>query len=147
MQYSELKEMLIEYMENGVTINLKSMVNSIFLCTDVEEVRLAITGFSYYSFNDLRKRSATYLYSYMNDCNKVPIFNNRALLVIGKDCRSLGDIWFGRDDLLSLMRERDRYGNEIPVLNGYAINWDTDNVYLISVADSVVDANAIFGSI
>ena len=146
MQYSELKKVLIECMENGVTINLKSMVNSIFLCSDVQEVRLSINGFSYYSFNDIRKRNATYLYSYMHDCNKKAIFNNRALLVIGKDCNSLGDIWFGRDSLLSLMRERDRYGREIPVLNGYNINWDIDDVYLISVGENVVDADVIFGS-
>ena len=146
MQYSELKETLIEYMENGVTINLKSMVNSIFLCTDVEEIRLAISGFAYYSFEDLKKRATTYMYSYILDKNKKAMFNNRSIIIIGKDGRNLGDIWFGRDDLLSLAQERDRYGKEIPILNGYSINWDTDNVYLVSIGAKLVDSTVIFGS-
>lgn len=146
MQYSELKETLIEYMENGVTINLKSMVNSIFLCTDVEEIRLAISGFAYYSFEDLKKRTTTYMYSYILDKNKKAMFNNRSIIIIGKDGRNLGDIWFGRDSLLSTMQERDRYGKEIPILNGYGINWDTDNVYLVSIGAKLVDSTVIFGS-
>lgn len=146
MQYSELKKTLLEYMENGVTISLKSMVNSIFLCRDVQDIRLAMPGFAYNSFDELSSRKTTYMSSYILDSNKKAVFNNRAVMVMGKNQMYLGDIWFGRDDLLSLSQYQDRYGQEIPMLNGYNIDWINDNVYIVSIGNNLADANKIFGS-
>ena len=147
MLYKDLKQALLEYMEHGVHISLKSLINSILLCDNVLNIRLTEGGFSYESFNEISTRAAQYMPSYIKDNNNKAIFNNRILIVYDKNDRILDEIWFGKVNLLSQEYNRDRYGNDISdVCNALSINWKQDVIYIITVGDTLVDSTVIFSA-
>ena len=148
MLYSALVDnILFDYMYNGITINLKSLLNSIMSCEDVGSIGMYHDGdlISHKSeIKDMdkeRKYRHRYMSGYMEDTNYKLIYNNAGIRIYDKEDRELGSLWFGEEHMLSREKNRDRYGNEI---NDYDIRWTTDTVYIILINRTAVDSKVIF---
>ena len=48
MKYEELKQLLIEHMNNGSTINLKSLLNTLIQCDDVHDIRFCYRDYMWW---------------------------------------------------------------------------------------------------
>ena len=148
MLYNELVDILYDYMNNGITISLKSLLNSIMDCVDVNSIDMYHDGdliSNKYEIEDMDKNikyEHSYMSGYMEDKFRELIYNNAGIRVYDKNQRSLGSLWFGEEHMLSIERYKDRYGNEI---KDYQIHWKTDIVYLILIDSTPVDKDVIFG--
>ena len=117
MLYNELKKDLIELMHEATPMNLKSLINTIRNCKDVETVRVR----KFYMRGDI-----------FSDDNK-KIYNNSYLEVIDNDDNDIGTIWYGRIDWLS--PERDKYRDGTPIEKDTTLSIDVKNdiINIISV--------------
>lgn len=148
MLYDELVDTLYDYMNNGITINLKCLLNSIMDCEDVNSIDMYHDGnliSNKYEIEDMDKNikyNHNYMSGYMEDKFHELIYNNAGIRVYDKNQRSLGSLWFGEEHMLSTEMNRDRYGNKI---EDYQIHWKTDIVYLILIDNTPIDRDVIFG--
>lgn len=148
MLYDELVDILFDYMNNGITISLKSLLNSIMDCVDVNSIDMYHDGdliSNKYEIEDMDKNTKykhNYMSGYMEDKSYRYMYNNAGIRIYNKNQRELGSLWFGEENILSTEKGRDRYGNGI---KDYQIHWKTDIVYLILIDNTPVDRDVIFG--
>ena len=116
MLYNELKKDLIELMHEATPMNLKSLINTIRNCKDVETVWIK----RFYSKGDIH-----------TDDGK-SVYNNSYLRILDDD-DEIGIIWFGRIDWLS--PERDKYRDGTPIKKDTTLSIDVKNdiINIISV--------------
>ena len=107
MLYNELKKDLIELMHEATPMNLKSLINTIRNCKDVETVWIK----RFYSKGDIH-----------TDDGK-SVYNNSYLRILDDD-NEIGIIWFGRIDWLS--PERDKYRDGTPIEKDTTLSIDCD---------------------
>ena len=117
MLYNELKKDLIELMHEATPMNLKSLINTIRNCKDVETVWIK----RFYSKGDIH-----------TDDGK-SVYNNSYLRILDDDDDEIGIIWFGRIDWLS--PERDKYRDGTPIEKDTTLSIDVKNdiINIISV--------------
>ena len=143
MKYEELKQLLIEHMNNGSTINLKSLLNTLIQCDDVHDIRFCYRDYRIAS-KDFKEANITYstryMVGYIEDKNGREIYNNIGIDLVNESRVVVGIIWFGREDLLSLCERRDRNHDRIKHTE---INL-ADNINLIRVDDDRVDCKILF---
>lgn len=148
MLYEDLREILVDYMNNGAILNLHSLLNTLIECEDVSYMEL------YTSLENLRMTNkenynaithdAKYMTGYIKDKNSDFIYNNTGLRIYDKEESQMDVIWFGRYDLLSSEKNCDRYGNP---LQEFDIKL-TDDINIIGfIADRVtrIDKKVLFG--
>lgn len=148
MLYEDLREILVDYMNNGAILNLHSLLNTLIECEDVSYMEL------YTSLGNLRMTNkenynaithdAKYMTGYIKDKNSDFIYNNTGLRIYDKEESQMDVIWFGRYDLLSNEKNCDRYGNP---LQEFDIKL-TDDINIIGfIADRVtrIDKKVLFG--
>ena len=145
MQYTELRQMLIDYMNHGLTMNLKSLINTVLLCTDVSHIQFSkYAAFHYESVNEIKRNSRrTYMDGFLYDKHGVAIFNNSYFYVYNHDNKEIDCIWFSEYNLTSLDRYRNRHGDRIDE-NDLRINWDNSYVYIVSMNNNLIDSRVIF---
>ena len=143
MKYEELKQLLIEHMNNGSTINLKSLLNTLIQCDDVHDIRFCYRDYRIAS-KDFKEAKITYstryMVGYIKDKNGREIYNNIGIDLLNESRVVIGIIWFGREDLISLYERRDRNHDRIKHTE---INL-ADNINLIRVDDDRVDYKILF---
>ena len=143
MKYEELKQLLIEHMNNGSTINLKSLLNTLIQCDDVHDIRFCYRDYRIAS-KDFKEAKITYstryMVGYIKDKNGREIYNNIGIDLVNESRVVVGIIWFGREDLISLYEKRDRNHDRIKHTE---INL-ADNINLIRVDDDRVDYKILF---
>ena len=143
MKYEELKQLLIEHMNNGSTINLKSLLNTLIQCDDVHDIRFCYRNYRIAS-KDFKEAKITYstryMVGYIKDKNGREIYNNIGIDLVNESRVVIGIIWFGREDLISLYERRDRNHDRIKHTE---INL-ADNINLIKVDDDRVDCKILF---
>lgn len=143
MKYEELKQLLIEHMNNGSTINLKSLLNTLIQCDDVHDIRFCCRDYRIAS-KDFKETkiiySTRYMVGYIEDKNGRKIYNNIGIHLVNESRVVIGIIWFGREDLISLYERRDRNHDRIKHTE---INL-ADNINLIKVDDDRVDCKILF---
>lgn len=143
MKYEELKQLLIEHMNNGSTINLKSLLNTLIQCDDVHDIRFCYRNYRIAS-KDFKEAEIAhpikYMTGYIKDKNDREIYNNIGIDLINESKVVIGIIWFGREDLMSLREGRDKNHNRI---RHTEINL-ADNINLIRVDDNRVDCKILF---
>ena len=148
MLYEELRDILIDYMNNGAILNLHSLLNTLIDCEDINYIVL------YTSLEDLRMtnkencniiaNNTKYMTGYIRDKNSDFIYNNAGLRIYDKEDIQMDVIWFGRYDLLSNEKNCDRYGNP---LQEFDIKL-TDDINIIGfIADRTtrIDKKVLFG--
>ena len=143
MKYEELKQLLIEHMNNGSTINLKSLLNTLIQCDDVHDIRFCYRDYRIAS-KDFKEAKITYstryMWGYIEDKNGREIYNNIGIDLVNESRVVVGIIWFGREDLISLYERRDRNHDRIKHTE---INL-ADNINLIRVDNDRVDCKILF---
>ena len=143
MKYEELKQLLIEHMNNGSTINLKSLLNTLIQCDDVHDIRFCYRDYRIAS-KDFKEAKITYstryMVGYIKDKNGREIYNNIGIDLVNESKVVVGIIWFGREDLISLYEKRDRNHDRIKHTE---IDL-ADNINLIRVDDDRVDYKILF---
>lgn len=143
MKYEELKQLLIEHMNNGSTINLKSLLNTLIQCDDVHDIRFCYRDYRIAS-KDFKEAkiiySTRYMVGYIKDKNGREIYNNIGIDLLNESRVIIGIIWFGREDLISLYERRDRNHDRIKHTE---IDL-ADNINLIRVDDDRVDCKILF---
>ena len=143
MKYEELKQLLIEHMNNGSTINLKSLLNTLIQCDDVHDIRFCYRDYRIAS-KDFKEAKITYstryMVGYIKDKNGREIYNNIGIDLVNESRVVVGIIWFGREDLISLYEKRDRNHDRIKHTE---INL-ADNINLIRVDDNRVGCKILF---
>ena len=143
MKYEELKQLLIEHMNNGSTINLKSLLNTLIQCDDVHDIRFCYRDYRIAS-KDFKEAKITYstryMVGYIEDKNGREIYNNIGIDLVNESRVVVGIIWFGREDLISLYERRDRNHDRIKHTE---INL-ADNINLIRVDNDRVDCKILF---
>lgn len=150
MLYDELVDILFDYMNNGITISLKSLLNSIMNCEDVNSIGMYHDRDFFisnkYETEDTDKNTKykhNYMSGYIEDKFDRYMYNNVGIRIYNKNQIELGSLWFGEEHMLSTEKNKDRYGNEI---EDYQVHWKTDIVYLILLNSIAVDRNVIFGN-
>ena len=142
MKYEELKQLLIEHMNNGSTINLKSLLNTLIQCDDVHDIRFCYRDYRIAS-KDFKEAKITYstryMVGYIKDKNGREIYNNIGIDLVNESRVVVGIIWFGREDLISLYERRDRNHDRIKHTE---INL-ADNINLIRVDDDRGDCKIL----
>lgn len=143
MKYEELKQLLIEHMNNGSTINLKSLLNTLIQCDDIHDIRFCYKNYRIASkeFKEAKMTCPTkYMEGYVEDKNGREIYNNIGIDLVNESRAVIGVIWFGREDLLSLYEGRDRNHN---IIRHTEISL-ADNINLIKVDNDRVDYKILF---
>ena len=143
MKYEELKQLLIEHMNNGSTINLKSLLNTLIQCDDIHDICFCYRNYRIASkdFKEAKIAHRTkYMTGYIKDKNDREIYNNIGIDLLNESRIVIGIIWFGREDLMSLHEGRDKNHNRIRY---YEVNL-IDNINLIKVDDDKVDYKILF---
>ena len=116
MKYEELKQLLIEHMNNGSTINLKSLLNTLIQCDDIHDIRFCYKNYRIASkdFKEAKIAHRTkYMTGYIKDKNDREIYNNIGIDLLNESRIVIGIIWFGKEDLMSLHEGRDKNHNRI----------------------------------
>ena len=116
MLYNELKKELIELMHEATPMNLKSLINTIRNCKDVETVWIK----RFYSKGDIH-----------TDDGK-SVYNNSYLRILDDD-DEISVIWFGRIDWLSPERDKYRDGTLIEKDTTLSIDVKNDIINIISI--------------
>lgn len=143
MKYEELRELLVEHMNNGSTINLKSLLNTLIQCDDIHDICFCYEKYRIAS-KDFKEAKITYstryMVGYIKDKNGREIYNNIGMDLVNESKVVIGIIWFGKEDLMSLYEGRDKNHNRIKYTE---INL-ADNINLIRVDDDRVDCKILF---
>ena len=143
MKYKELKELLIEHMDNGSTMTLKSLLNTLIQCDDIQYIYFCYESYKIASkdYEDIRMPIRTnYMTGFIRDKHDYKIYNSVGIHVYNGSGSIIGCIWFGKEGLISLHEGRDRYNNRI---KNSKIDL-ADNVNLIRIDNNRVDYKTIF---
>ena len=134
MTYKELTEDLIELMNNKTPISLKSLINTICECKDVER----IVNIPYETLKGTRIAEASH--SYCNDgfitaSDKKRIYCLTYMSIALE--KGYGSIYYSRCDL-----PRPSFNNNAEVIE---VDFEKDIVYIVGVNDKMISTEILFG--
>ena len=140
MTYKELSEDLIELMNNKTPISLKSLINTICECKDVERIinipyealkgtRIAEASHSYC------KEERQYLNGFITASDKKRIYCLTYISIALK--KGYGSIYYSRCDLPS-----PKFNNNAEIIE---VDFEKDIIYIVGVNDKMISTEVLFG--
>ena len=140
MTYKELSEDLIELMNNKTPISLKSLINTICECKDVERIidipykaikgtRIAKASYR----NTTEKRE--YLNGFINTSDKKRIYCLTYITIALEE--GYGSIYYSRCDLPS-----PNYNSNAETIE---VDFEKDIIYIVGVNDKMISTEILFG--
>ena len=140
MTYKELSEDLIELMNNKTPVSLKSLINTVCKCKDVERIinipyealektRIAKASLPYC------KEKRQYLNGFVKTSDKKRIYCLTYIsIVLEKD---YGSIYYSRCDL-----PRSSYNDNAEIIE---VDFEKDIIYIVGVNDKMISTEVLFG--
>ena len=140
MTYKELSEDLIELMNNKTPISLKSLINTVCECKDVERIinipyealertRIAKASLPYC------KEERQYLNGFINTSDKKRIYCLTYISIALE--KGYGSIYYSRCDL-----PRPNYNNNAEIIE---VDFEKDIIYIVGVNDKMISTEVLFG--
>ena len=140
MTYKELSEDLIELMNNKTPISLKSLINTICECKDVERIinipyealkgtRIAEASRSYC------KEEREYLNGFITASDKKRIYCLTYISIALE--KGYGSIYYSRCDL-----PRSSYNDNAEIIE---VDFEKDIIYIVGVNDKMISTEVLFG--
>ena len=140
MTYEVLSEDLIELMNNKTPISLKSLINTICECKDVERItnipyealkgtRIAETSRSYC------KEEREYLNGFITASDKKRIYCLTYISIALE--KGYGSIFYSRCDL-----PRSSYNDNAEIIE---VDFEKDIIYIVGVNDKMISTEVLFG--
>ena len=140
MTYKELSEDLIELMNNKTPINLKSLINTVCECNDVER----ITNIPYEALKGTRiaeasrsycKEEREYLNGFITASDKKRIYCLTYISIALE--KGYGSIYYSRCDL-----PRSSYNDNAEIIE---VDFEKDIIYIVGVNDKMISTEVLFG--
>ena len=140
MTYKELSEDLIELMNNKTPISLKSLINTICECKDVER----ITNIPYEALKGTRiaeasrsycKEEREYLNGFITASDKKRIYCLTYISIALE--KGYGSIYYSRCDL-----PRSSYNDNAEIIE---VDFEKDIIYIVGVNDKMISSEVLFG--
>ena len=139
MTYKELSEDLIELMNNKTPISLKSLINTVCECKDVERIinipyealkgtRIAEASHSYC------KEEREYLNGFITTSDKKRVYCLTYISIALE--KGYGSIFYSRCDL-----PRPNFNNNAEIIE---VNFEKDIVYIVGVNDKMISSEVLF---
>ena len=139
MTYRELSEDLIELMNNKTPISLKSLINTVCECKDVERIinipyealkrtRIAEASRSYC------KEEREYLNGFINTSDKKRVYCLTYISIALE--KGYGSIFYSRCDLPS-----PNYNNNAEIIE---VDFEKDIIYIVGVNDKMISSEILF---
>ena len=139
MTYKELSEDLIELMNNKTPISLKSLINTICECKDVERIinipyealkgtRIAEVSRSYC------KEEREYLNGFINTSDKKRVYCLTYISIALE--KGYGSIYYSRCDLPS-----PNYNDNAEIIE---VDFEKDIIYIVGVNDKMISSEILF---
>ena len=139
MTYKELSEDLIELMNNKTPISLKSLINTIRECKDVERIinipyealkgtRIAEASRSYC------KEEREYLNGFVNTSDKKRVYCLTYISIALE--KGYGSIYYSRCDL-----PRSSYNDNAEIIE---VDFEKDIIYIVGVNDKMISSEILF---
>ena len=139
MTYKELSEDLIELMNNKTPISLKSLINTICECKDVERIinipyealertRIAEASRSYC------KEEREYLNGFITASDKKRIYCLTYISIALE--KGYGSIYYSRCDL-----PRSSYNDNAEIIE---VDFEKDIIYIVGVNDKMISSEILF---
>ena len=140
MTYEVLSEDLIELMNNKTPISLKSLINTICECKDVERIinipyealkgtRIAEASRSYC------KEEREYLNGFINTSDKKRVYCLTYISIALE--KGYGSIYYSRCDL-----PRSSYNDNAEIIE---VDFEKDIIYIVGVNDKMISTEVLFG--
>ena len=140
MTYKELSEDLIELMNNKTPVSLKSLINTICECKDVERIinipyealkgtRIAEASRSYC------KEEREYLNGFITASDKKRIYCLTYISIALE--KGYGSIYYSRCDL-----PRSSYNDNAEIIE---VDFEKDIIYIVGVNDKMISTEVLFG--
>ena len=140
MTYKELSEDLIELMNNKTPVSLKSLINTVCECKDVERIinipyealkgtRIAEASRSYC------KEEREYLNGFITASDKKRIYCLTYISIALE--KGYGSIYYSRCDL-----PRSSYNDNAEIIE---VNFEKDIIYIVGVNDKMISTEVLFG--
>ena len=140
MTYKELSEDLIELMNNKTPISLKSLINTICECKDVERIinipyealkgtRIAEASHSYC------KEEREYLNGFINTSDKKRVYCLSYITIPLE--KGYGSIYYSRCDLPS-----PNFNSRTELIE---VDFEKDIIYIVGVNDKIISTEILFG--
>ena len=139
MTYKELSEDLIELMNNKTPISLKSLINTICECKDVER----ITNIPYEALKETRiaeasrsycKEERQYLNGFINTSDKKRVYCLTYISIALE--KGYGSIYYSRCDL-----PRSSYNDNAEIIE---VDFEKDIIYIVGVNDKMISSEILF---
>ena len=139
MTYKELSEDLIELMNNKTPVSLKSLINTICECKDVERIinipyealkgtRIAEASHSYC------KEERQYLNGFITASDKKRIYCLTYISIALE--KGYGSIYYSRCDL-----PRSSYNDNAEIIE---VDFEKDIIYIVGVNDKMISSEILF---
>ena len=140
MTYKELSEDLIELMNNKTPVSLKSLINTVCECKDVERIinipyealkgtRIAEASRSYC------KEEREYLNGFITASDKKRIYCLTYISIALE--KGYGSIYYSRCDL-----PRSSYNDNAEIIE---VDFEKDIIYIVGVNDKMISSEVLFG--
>lgn len=139
MTYKELSEDLIELMNNKTPISLKSLINTVCECKDVERIinipyealkgtRIAEASHSYC------KEEREYLNGFITTSDKKRVYCLTYISIALE--KGYGSIYYSRCDL-----PRSSYNDNAEIIE---VDFEKDIIYIVGVNDKIISSEILF---
>ena len=140
MTYKELSEDLIELMNNKTPVSLKSLINTICECKDVERIinipyealkgtRIAEASHSYC------KEEREYLNGFITTSDKKRVYCLTYISIALE--KGYGSIYYSSCDL-----PRSSYNDNAEIIE---VDFEKDIIYIVGVNDKMISTEVLFG--
>ena len=139
MTYKELSEDLIELMNNKTPISLKSLINTICECKDVERIinipyeALKGTPIAEAS-RSYCKEEREYLNGFINTSDKKRVYCLTYISIALE--KGYGSIYYSRCDL-----PRSSYNDNAEIIE---VDFEKDIIYIVGVNDKMISSEILF---
>ena len=139
MTYKELSEDLIELMNNKTPVSLKSLINTICECKDVER----IINISYKALEGTRiaeasrsycKKEREYLNGFITTSDKKRVYCLTYISIALE--KGYGSIYYSRCDL-----PRSSYNDNAEIIE---VDFEKDIIYIVGVNDEMISSEILF---
>ena len=139
MTYKELSEDLIELMNNKTPVSLKSLINTVCECKDVERIinipyealertRIAKASLPYC------KEERQYLNGFINTSDKKRVYCLTYISIALE--KGYGSIYYSRCDLPS-----PNYNDNAEIIE---VDFEKDIIYIVGVNDKIISSEILF---
>ena len=139
MTYKELSEDLIELMNNKTPVSLKSLINTVCECKDVERIinipyealkgtRIAEASHSYC------KEERQYLNGFITTSDKKRVYCLTYISIALE--KGYGSIYYSRCDL-----PRSSYNDNAEIIE---VDFEKDIIYIVGVNDKMISTEVLF---